>query len=164
MSGNTKEKIAVRNNTVVTIEYRVFSSGKRALRRSLSNTSSSLRRNMTEERDEKAGDCFSDDRKRCAWITPKSDQSCIAFHNEEWGVHVHDDKISQKTMNAHEAEAAAEQAVSKVEAAMTAAEEAAKEADAAEAARAYAEEASKTLKGKKHLQSGKHTLLISHHT
>ncbi|CAF1904293.1 unnamed protein product [Brassica napus] len=104
---------------------------------------------MTEERDEKAGDCFSDDRKRCAWITPKSDQSCIAFHNEEWGVPVHDDKVSQKTMNAHEAEATAEQAVSKVEAAMTAAEEAAKEADAAEAARAYAEEASKTLEGKK---------------
>lgn len=43
----------------------------------------------------------------------------------------------------------AEQAVSKVEAAMTAAEEAAKGADAAEAARAYAEEASKTLKGKR---------------
>ncbi|CDY54093.1 BnaC02g46050D [Brassica napus] len=125
---------------------------------------------MTEERDEKAGDCFSDDRKRCAWITPKSDQSCIAFHNEEWGVPVHDDnlpgllpelswkyirfkrqsfRVSQKTMNAHEAEATAEQAVSKVEAAMTAAEEAAKEADAAEAARAYAEEASKTLEGKK---------------
>ncbi|KAL0728329.1 hypothetical protein Bca4012_024422 [Brassica carinata] len=59
-------------------------------------------------------------------------------------------------MNAHEAEAAAEQAVSKVEAAMTAAEEAAKEADAPEVARAraYAEEASKTLKGKKNLQSG----------
>ncbi|KAF3541377.1 hypothetical protein F2Q69_00021656 [Brassica cretica] len=54
-------------------------------------------------------------------------------------------------MNAHEAEAAAGQAVSKVEAAMTAAEEAAKEADAAEAARAYAEEASKTLKGKKNI-------------
>ncbi|CAN6851732.1 unnamed protein product [Brassica oleracea] len=47
---------------------------------------------MTEERDEKASDCFSDDHKRCAWITPKSDQSCIAFHNEEWGVPVHDDK------------------------------------------------------------------------
>lgn len=43
----------------------------------------------------------------------------------------------------------AEQAVSKVEAAMTAAEKAAKETDAAEAARAYAEEASKTLKGKR---------------
>ncbi|CAN6846176.1 unnamed protein product [Brassica oleracea] len=85
-------------------------------------------------------------------------------HDKEWGVPVHDDKVSQNTMNAHEAEAAAEQAVSKVEAAMTAGEEAAKEADAAEAARAYAEEASKTLKGKKHLQSGKHILLISHNT
>lgn len=53
------------------------SSGKRALRRngSVSSSSSSLRRNLTEERDEKAGgsgDCFSDGRKRCAWITPKS--------------------------------------------------------------------------------------------
>ncbi|KAF3569176.1 hypothetical protein DY000_02017394 [Brassica cretica] len=48
---------------------------------------------MTEERDEKAGDCFSDDRKRCAWITPKSDKSCIAFHNEEWGVPVHGDNL-----------------------------------------------------------------------
>ncbi|WZZ02723.1 hypothetical protein YC2023_088644 [Brassica napus] len=47
-------------------------------------------------------------------------------------------RVSQKTMNAHEAEAAAKQAVSQVEAAMTAAEEAAKEADAAEAAQAYA--------------------------
>ncbi|KAF2596228.1 hypothetical protein F2Q68_00009833 [Brassica cretica] len=167
---------------------------------------------MTEYRDEKAGDCFSDGRIRCAWITPKSDQSFIAFHDKEWGVHVHDDKntntppdlktfavdqvkhmhrvalpnllashrrrhlgtssgkhrvlslpapktnrdersvqknvqintVSQKTINAHEAKAAVEHAVSKVEAAMTVAEEAAKEADAAEAARA-----SKTLKGKK---------------
>ena len=41
------------------------SSGKRALRRSGSN---SLRGNLTEER----GDCFSDGRRRCAWITPKS--------------------------------------------------------------------------------------------
>ncbi|WZZ05607.1 hypothetical protein YC2023_091528 [Brassica napus] len=64
------------------------SSGKRALRRSGSNTSSTLRRNLTEER----GDCFSDGRRRCAWITPKSDQCYIAFHDEEWGVPVHDDK------------------------------------------------------------------------
>lgn len=52
------------------------SSGKRALRRNGSvSSSSSLRRNLTEEGDEKAGasgDCFSDGRKRCAWITPKS--------------------------------------------------------------------------------------------
>ncbi|CAH2067936.1 unnamed protein product [Thlaspi arvense] len=78
------------------------SSGKRALRRSGSNSSSSLRRNLTEERDEKASDCFSDGRKRCAWITPKSgrkynfflifDQCYIAFHDQEWGVPVHDDK------------------------------------------------------------------------
>ncbi|KAL0867389.1 hypothetical protein Bca101_046507 [Brassica carinata] len=66
------------------------SSGRRGLR---SNTSSTLRRNLTEERDEKAaGDCFSDGLKRCAWITPKSDQCYIAFHDEEWGVPVHDDK------------------------------------------------------------------------
>ncbi|KAG2252677.1 hypothetical protein Bca52824_082813 [Brassica carinata] len=61
------------------------SSGKGALRRSGSN---SLRGNLTEER----GDCFSDGRRRCAWITPKSDQCYIAFHDEEWGVPVHDDK------------------------------------------------------------------------
>ncbi|EOA35462.1 hypothetical protein CARUB_v10020671mg [Capsella rubella] len=69
------------------------SSGKRALRRNGSfSSSSSLRRNLTEERYEKPGDCFSDGRKRCAWITPKSDQCYIAFHDEEWGVPVHDDK------------------------------------------------------------------------
>ncbi|EFH64067.1 hypothetical protein ARALYDRAFT_477160 [Arabidopsis lyrata subsp. lyrata] len=69
------------------------SSGKRALRRSGSlSSSSSLRRNLTEERDEKASDCFSDGRKRCAWITPKSGQCYIAFHDTEWGVPVHDDK------------------------------------------------------------------------
>ncbi|KFK42472.1 hypothetical protein AALP_AA2G261400 [Arabis alpina] len=69
-------------------------SGKRGLRRngSVSSSSSSLRRNLTEERDEKGGDCFSDGFKRCAWITPKSDQCYIAFHDEEWGVPVHDDK------------------------------------------------------------------------
>ncbi|KAF3517162.1 hypothetical protein DY000_02064345, partial [Brassica cretica] len=62
------------------------SSGKRGLRRSGSNSSSTLR-------DEKeTGDCFSDGRRRCAWITPKSDQCYIAFHDEEWGVAVHDDK------------------------------------------------------------------------
>ena len=67
-------------------------------------------------------------------------------------------------MNAHEAEAAAGQAVSKVEAAMTAAEEAAKEADAAEAARAYAEEASKTLKGKKNICKVVNTFFLYHTT
>ena len=38
---------------------------------------------MTEERDEKAGDCFSDDRKRCAWITPKSGQiHCLSYDGD----------------------------------------------------------------------------------
>ncbi|MBA0662034.1 hypothetical protein Goklo_006235 [Gossypium klotzschianum] len=31
-------------------------------------------------------------RKRCAWVTPNTDPSYIAFHDEEWGVPVHDDK------------------------------------------------------------------------
>ncbi|KAK8706739.1 hypothetical protein V6N13_057816 [Hibiscus sabdariffa] len=30
--------------------------------------------------------------KRCAWVTPNTDPSYIAFHDEEWGVPVHDDK------------------------------------------------------------------------
>ncbi|XP_022981194.1 uncharacterized protein LOC111480412 [Cucurbita maxima] len=30
--------------------------------------------------------------KRCDWITPYSDPLYIAFHDEEWGVPVHDDK------------------------------------------------------------------------
>ncbi|KAG5379959.1 hypothetical protein IGI04_027801 [Brassica rapa subsp. trilocularis] len=49
------------------------SSGKRALRRNGSNSSSTLRRNLMEERD----DCFSDGRRRCAWITPKSEYERI---------------------------------------------------------------------------------------
>ncbi|CAN8233585.1 unnamed protein product [Cochlearia groenlandica] len=70
------------------------SSGKRGFRRSrsISSSTSSLRRDLTEYRDDKAGDCFSDGLKRCAWITPKSDQCYIAFHDEEWGVPAHDDK------------------------------------------------------------------------
>ncbi|KAG5402683.1 hypothetical protein IGI04_006812 [Brassica rapa subsp. trilocularis] len=39
---------------------------------------------MTEERDEKAGDCFSGGRIRCAWITPKSvikPASLVFFRN-----------------------------------------------------------------------------------
>ena len=38
---------------------------------------------MTEERDEKAGDCFSDDRKRCAWIAPKSGKiHCLSYDGD----------------------------------------------------------------------------------
>ncbi|MBA0747718.1 hypothetical protein Gogos_004608 [Gossypium gossypioides] len=31
-------------------------------------------------------------RKRCAWVTPNTDPSYVAFHDEEWGFPVHDDK------------------------------------------------------------------------
>ncbi|KAL1061132.1 hypothetical protein V6Z11_1Z041700 [Gossypium hirsutum] len=31
-------------------------------------------------------------RKRCAWVTLNTDPSYVAFHDEEWGVPVHDDK------------------------------------------------------------------------
>lgn len=32
-------------------------------------------------------------KKRCAWVTPNTDPCYAAFHDEEWGVPVHDDKI-----------------------------------------------------------------------
>ncbi|KAJ3679181.1 hypothetical protein LUZ60_017192 [Juncus effusus] len=35
---------------------------------------------------------FSDGKKRCAWITPNTEPCYVAFHDEEWGVPVHDDK------------------------------------------------------------------------
>ncbi|KAL9445530.1 hypothetical protein AB3S75_018514 [Citrus x aurantiifolia] len=31
-------------------------------------------------------------KKRCAWVTPNTDPCYAAFHDEEWGVPVHDDK------------------------------------------------------------------------
>uniref|UniRef100_A0A699GJH6 Probable GMP synthase [glutamine-hydrolyzing] n=1 Tax=Tanacetum cinerariifolium TaxID=118510 RepID=A0A699GJH6_TANCI len=31
-------------------------------------------------------------KKRCAWVTSSTDQSYATFHDEEWGVPVHDDK------------------------------------------------------------------------
>ncbi|MBA0633005.1 hypothetical protein Godav_001663 [Gossypium davidsonii] len=31
-------------------------------------------------------------KKRCAWVTPNTDPSYASFHDEEWGVPVHDDK------------------------------------------------------------------------
>ncbi|KAF8389217.1 hypothetical protein HHK36_025910 [Tetracentron sinense] len=31
-------------------------------------------------------------KKRCAWVTPNTDTCSAAFHDEEWGVPVHDDK------------------------------------------------------------------------
>ncbi|KAF3601937.1 hypothetical protein F2Q69_00036810 [Brassica cretica] len=47
-----------------------------ALRRSGSNPSSSLRRNVTEERDGKAGDCFSDGRKDALGSLPNLQLKC----------------------------------------------------------------------------------------
>ncbi|KAG2256975.1 hypothetical protein Bca4012_094151 [Brassica carinata] len=79
------------------------SSCKKAVRRS-GSVSSAVgacavgRRKLVDEKDDKVagggsnGDCFADGRRRCAWITPKSDPSYVAFHDEEWGVPVHDDK------------------------------------------------------------------------
>ncbi|XP_077233589.1 DNA glycosylase superfamily protein isoform X1 [Tasmannia lanceolata] len=32
------------------------------------------------------------EKRRCGWITPKSDPLYASFHNEEWGVPVHDDR------------------------------------------------------------------------
>ncbi|XP_020227871.1 uncharacterized protein LOC109809060 [Cajanus cajan] len=31
-------------------------------------------------------------KKRCAWVTPNTEPCYIAFHDEEWGVSVHDDR------------------------------------------------------------------------
>ncbi|XP_028551225.1 uncharacterized protein LOC110094432 isoform X2 [Dendrobium catenatum] len=31
-------------------------------------------------------------KKRCAWVTPNTDSAYVTFHDEEWGVPVHDDK------------------------------------------------------------------------
>ncbi|KAK7255113.1 hypothetical protein RIF29_28516 [Crotalaria pallida] len=33
-----------------------------------------------------------EDKKRCAWVTPNTEPCYVAFHDEEWGVPVHDDK------------------------------------------------------------------------
>ncbi|CAH8321416.1 unnamed protein product [Eruca vesicaria subsp. sativa] len=76
------------------------SSCKKSVRRSGSVSSSSgiLRRKQVDEKEDKVaaapsnGDCFADGRKRCAWITPKSDPLYVAFHDGEWGVPVQDDK------------------------------------------------------------------------
>ncbi|XVF24663.1 hypothetical protein REPUB_Repub13aG0146600 [Reevesia pubescens] len=38
------------------------------------------------------GGCL-ENKKRCGWVTPNSDPCYAVFHDEEWGVPVHDDKI-----------------------------------------------------------------------
>ncbi|URE19631.1 Methyladenine glycosylase [Musa troglodytarum] len=35
---------------------------------------------------------FLDGKRRCAWVTPNTDPCYAVFHDEEWGVPVHDDK------------------------------------------------------------------------
>ncbi|KAL3692431.1 hypothetical protein R1sor_006082 [Riccia sorocarpa] len=35
----------------------------------------------------------SDSRKRCHWVTPQSEPLLVAYHDEEWGVPVHNDKM-----------------------------------------------------------------------
>ncbi|WOK96292.1 hypothetical protein Cni_G04999 [Canna indica] len=35
---------------------------------------------------------FLDGKRRCAWVTPNTDPCYAAFHDEEWGVPVHDDR------------------------------------------------------------------------
>ncbi|CAI0473802.1 unnamed protein product [Linum tenue] len=37
-------------------------------------------------------DCFDQSKKRCPWVTPTTEQCYTAFHDEEWGVPVHDDR------------------------------------------------------------------------
>ncbi|GAV71436.1 Adenine_glyco domain-containing protein [Cephalotus follicularis] len=37
-----------------------------------------------------SGGCL-EAKKRCAWVTPNTDSSYAAFHDEEWGIPVHDD-------------------------------------------------------------------------
>ncbi|CAI0473781.1 unnamed protein product [Linum tenue] len=37
-------------------------------------------------------DCFYQSKKRCPWVTPTTEQCYTAFHDEEWGVPVHDDR------------------------------------------------------------------------
>ncbi|CAH8252477.1 unnamed protein product [Arabidopsis lyrata] len=67
------------------------SSCKKVMRRS-GSVSSTRKLSIGKEEDKVAGDCFADGRRRCAWITPKADPCYVAFHDEEWGVPVDDDK------------------------------------------------------------------------
>ncbi|ONK68937.1 uncharacterized protein A4U43_C05F17590 [Asparagus officinalis] len=42
--------------------------------------------------DAKAPPEFLQGKRRCAWVTPNTDPGYVAFHDEEWGVPVHDDR------------------------------------------------------------------------
>ncbi|CAN0862444.1 Probable GMP synthase [glutamine-hydrolyzing] [Linum grandiflorum] len=37
-------------------------------------------------------ECANQSKKRCPWVTPTTEPSYAAFHDEEWGVPVHDDR------------------------------------------------------------------------
>ncbi|KAJ6393326.1 hypothetical protein OIU77_022737 [Salix suchowensis] len=43
--------------------------------------------------DSSATNTISREEKRCSFITPNSDPIYVAYHDEEWGVPVHDDKL-----------------------------------------------------------------------
>ncbi|CAH8389105.1 unnamed protein product [Eruca vesicaria subsp. sativa] len=77
------------------------SRSKKGVRRSGSVSSNGtcvgVRRKQVDEKDAAAtaannGECFADGRRRCAWITPTSDPCYVTFHDEEWGVPIHEDK------------------------------------------------------------------------
>ncbi|XP_011020605.1 PREDICTED: uncharacterized protein LOC105122922 [Populus euphratica] len=73
-----------------------WSSGRTAVRR----TAVMVRKKQCGgggENEVLVGDNSTDDfqlqiKKRCAWVTPTTDPSYATFHDEEWGVPVHDDK------------------------------------------------------------------------
>ncbi|XP_077253465.1 uncharacterized protein LOC143892616 [Tasmannia lanceolata] len=69
-----KMRIAHYGRTAKTVE------GKAALMDSSTTSSSSTTTTTLEE-------------KRCSFITPNSDPLFVAYHDEEWGVPVHDDKM-----------------------------------------------------------------------
>nr|DAD27425.1 TPA_asm: hypothetical protein HUJ06_028893 [Nelumbo nucifera] len=68
--------------------------------RIIRTSSTTSRRKRSISRPEKvAPDSVSDSssesiqtKRRCAWVTPNTDPCYAAFHDEEWGVPVHDDK------------------------------------------------------------------------
>ncbi|KAK4344416.1 hypothetical protein RND71_037510 [Anisodus tanguticus] len=63
------------------------------------NSTSSRRKQLASKSKRIVSDDISDSsidgfqsKKRCAWVTPNTDTSYTNFHDEEWGVPVHDDK------------------------------------------------------------------------
>ncbi|KAK7349103.1 hypothetical protein VNO77_06195 [Canavalia gladiata] len=48
--------------------------------------------NVAAPDDANSNDNSLEGKKRCAWVTPNTEPSYVAFHDEEWGVPVHDDR------------------------------------------------------------------------